>query len=87
MKFLNFFYNKKVIVATLIFIIAVAALSSLLLKSYTACGCGGCGGMAPRISFTFTPRKVIEDDYKLRGSEICRLLGCSICTKYYYFGW
>ena len=80
MKLINFFTKKNIII-----IVILLMVFSLSLKSYTACGCGGCGGLKPIYKFTLNPEKIISDDEKLRNSDLCNYMGCSLCVKFIYF--
>jgi len=82
MKLLNFFIKKKAVIIVLIVLIVLLTLS---LKSYIACGCGGCGGVKPIYGFTVNPNKIISNDKRLKNSEQCKLMGCGICVRYFYF--
>lgn len=60
-----------------------------LIDSYTACGCGGCGGAEPTIKYLYESRggrKELDDaistDKDRAHSHSCIYTGCSICIEY-----
>ena len=67
--------------------------------SYLACGCGGCGGLEPRIEYVKSRAefeelvKVEEElDRKMRDPEssrakLCAVMGCGRCIEYRLVGW
>lgn len=58
-------------------------------RSYTACGCGCCGGTTPRQECLYRSRgdsleKIIEEDKKIRSADACKVVGCSLGVSYKY---
>lgn len=58
-------------------------------QSYTACGCGCCGGVEPTVKCLYRSKgdniqKIIEEDKKQAQSPICPTAGCSMPIKYIY---
>lgn len=58
-------------------------------ESYTACGCGCCGGVAPEKQCLYrskgdTLEQVIADDMELKQSPSCKLMGCGLGKTYSY---
>jgi hypothetical protein len=82
-KLPNFSLKKRAVF--FVFLIVLIVFLLLSLKSYVACGCGGCGGNDLKLGFTLNPKKIISDDEEIRNSGECKLMGCSICVKYFYF--
>jgi len=76
---------KKKILIVVAFIVVVVIALFFSLDTYTACGCGGCGGAEPRIEFTSSPKEEILNDQGTKGKPICNMVGCSICTRYVFF--
>lgn len=53
--------------------------------SYTACGCGGCGGVEPAVVYVDNAAEydqIVERDKALKSSQDCHASGCSLCTEY-----
>jgi hypothetical protein len=60
------------------------------LPTYTACGCGCCGGLKPRVKCLYRSKgddlqTIIEADKKAASNtKLCALVGCSLPVKYKY---
>ncbi|MBI3379331.1 hypothetical protein HY029_01090 [Candidatus Gottesmanbacteria bacterium] len=59
------------------------------LNSYTACGCGCCGGTIPQEVCLYKSKgdsleKVKQNDFKAKTSSQCMLVGCSMGITYRY---
>jgi hypothetical protein len=59
------------------------------IESYTACGCGCCGGVEPTVTCLYHSKgddiqKIIEDDKKAAQNSLCPQMGCSHPIKYTY---
>jgi uncharacterized protein YxeA len=76
---------KKKILIVVAFIVVVIIALFFSLDTYTACGCGGCGGVDPIIEFTTNPKEKILNDQRIQGKPICNAMGCSICRRYIFF--
>ncbi len=87
--------KKILIIVTAIIIVCASgaaiyyiARDKLIIDSYTACGCGGCGGK-PIIQYLYESKDgrkelddiISSDKSKLLGST-CIYAGCSGCTEY-----
>ena len=63
-----------------------ARLTGSKTDSYTACGCGGCGGAVADEEKTVYSRsefeKIKHDDQIEQHSPHCASVGCALCTKY-----
>lgn len=84
-----------VYIAVILLIFGSGAMAWLVLSSsrdnsvhqeaYLACGCGGCGGHAPRI-VEVADRSTFDDfaaqDRQLKDSASCATRGCSLCIEY-----
>jgi hypothetical protein len=64
-------------------------LSPAVSQSYTACGCGCCGGTKPQEKCLYHSKgdnmdEIIQADKKLQSSSSCAAMGCSLGLKYRY---
>lgn len=52
---------------------------------YTACGCGGCGGVNPKVEYIHSKSQfdeLVAKDKAMKGSSACSMSGCSLCIEY-----
>jgi len=59
------------------------------IESYTACGCGCCGGVEPTLKCLYHSKgddiqKIIEEDKQAAQNPLCPQMGCSHPIKYIY---
>lgn len=90
--------HKKLIItgiaAVLLLSSIVALKSNVFLRAsgksetYMACGCGPCGGDQSKKTVEIHSmsefEKIKEADSKIKGSEICKYAGCSLCITYVF---
>src|SRR5262245_28319153 len=55
------------------------------ISTYTACGCGGCGGTQPIEKNVYNREefeRLKKEDQAAKGNPGCAVMGCAICIKY-----